>query len=175
MKKTIILLAFASTLLLTKCTFKKQETSTSSDSVSTSATSSLVDVQNKVSDFKDVTNKSKVTYVDFWASWCGPCRGEMPASQALREEYAGKGVNFVYISLDEDKDAWAASSKNFALPDAQSFLIPNAQESAIPAKFNINSIPRYLLIDAKGNVVDDDAPRPSDTGSIKEALDKMLK
>lgn len=175
MKKTIILLAFTSTILFSKCTFKKQETSNSADSVSTKATSSLVDVQNKVSDFKDVTSKSKVTYVDFWASWCGPCRGEMPASQALREEYAGKGVNFVYISLDEDKDAWASSSKGFALPDAQSFVIPNAQESAIPRQFGIRSIPRYILLDAKGNVVDDDAPRPSDTESIREALDKMLK
>ena len=99
----------------------------------------------------------------------------MPASRALREEYVGRDVNFVYISLDEDKDAWISANKDFGLPNGRSFIIPNAQESEIPAKFNLNSIPRYLLIDAKGNVVDNDAPRPSDTEQIKKVLDKMLK
>jgi thiol-disulfide isomerase/thioredoxin len=180
MKKSFILLAFASTIFFSKCTPNKQESTTSTDSLSTIPAvaltpTSLEDASNKVVDFKNITNKSKVTYIDFWASWCGPCKGEMPSSQVLREEYASKGVNFVYISLDEDKDAWASANKNFALPDGHSFVLPNPSGSEITTKFNISSIPRYVLMDANGNVVDDNAPRPSETVRIKEVLDKMLK
>ena len=180
MKKSFILFALTSTIFFSKCTSKKATETTSTDTPSTIPAvavtpTSLTDASGKVVDFKDITSKNKVTYIDFWASWCGPCKGEMPASQALREEYAAKGVNFVYISLDEDKDAWASANKNFALPDGQSFIIPNPANSEIPVKFNISSIPRYVLMDANGNVVDDNAPRPSETDRIKESLDKMLK
>ena len=180
MKKSFIILALASTIVFSKCTSKKPAETASADSLTTttvvnSTPTSLEDASSKVVEFKDITNKSKVTYIDFWASWCGPCKGEMPSSQALREEYAAKGVNFVYISLDEDKDAWASANKNFALPDGHSFVLPNPSSSEIPTKFNISSIPRYILMDANGNVVDDNAPRPSETERIKETLDKMLK
>ena len=180
MKKSFIILAIASTIIFSKCTSKKSTETASIDTLTTMVAgnltpTSLQDASNKVIDFKDITNKSKVTYIDFWASWCGPCKGEMPSSQALREEYTTKGVNFVYISLDEDKDAWASANKNFALPDGHSFVLPNPSNSEIPAKFNISSIPRYILMDANGNIVDDNAPRPSETERIKEALDKMLK
>jgi len=180
MKKSILLLALTSTILFSKCTSKKPTETASTDSVSTIPAvaltpTSLQDASSKVVDFKDITNKSKVTYIDFWASWCGPCRGEMPSSQALREEYASKGVNFVYISLDEDKADWASANKNFALPDGHSFVLPNPAGSEITSRFNISSIPRYVLMDANGNVVDDNAPRPSETTRIKESLNKMLK
>ncbi len=180
MKKSVILFALASTIIFSKCTSKKPTETALTDSASTIPAvaltpTSLEDASSKVVDFKDITTKSKVTYLDFWASWCGPCRGEMPASKALREEYAAKGVNFVYISLDEDKADWASANKNFALPDGHSFVLPNPSNSEITTKFNISSIPRYVLMDANGNVVDDNAPRPSETERIKAALDKMLK
>jgi thiol-disulfide isomerase/thioredoxin len=180
MKKYLFLFALTSIILFSKCTSKKPTETALTNNVSTVQAvaltpTSLADASSKVVDFKDVTTKSKVTYIDFWASWCGPCKGEMPSSQALREEYAAKGVNFVYISLDEDKDAWASANKNFALPDGHSFVLPNPAGSEIPTKFNISSIPRYILIDTNGNVVDDNAPRPSETERIKESLDKMLK
>jgi len=180
MKKSFILLAFASTIFFSKCTSKKPMETASTDNASTIpavalTSTSLEDASNKVVDFKDITTKSKATYIDFWASWCGPCKGEMPASQALREEYAAKGVNFVYISLDEDKADWTSANRNFALPDGHSFILPNPANSEIITKFNISSIPRYVLMDANGSVVDDNAPRPSETERIKEALDRMLK
>jgi thiol-disulfide isomerase/thioredoxin len=180
MKKSIILLTLASTILFSKCTSKKPTETALTDSISTIPAvaltpTSLQDASSRVVDFKDITNKSKVTYIDFWASWCGPCKGEMPSSQALREEYATKGVNFVYISLDEDKADWASANKNFALPDGHSFVLPNPAGSEITSRFNISSIPRYVLMDANGNVVDDNAPRPSETVRIKESLNKMLK
>jgi thiol-disulfide isomerase/thioredoxin len=180
MKYSIILLTIFAALIFTKCTSKKQESTTSSDSIVTTTAvnlspMSLTDANNKVVDFKDITANHKVTYVDFWASWCGPCRGEMPASQALREKYKGEDVNFVYISLDEETNDWADANASFALPSGQSFIIPNPSQSTIATQFNVSSIPRYLLIDSSGKVIDDNAPRPSEIERINEAIDKMLK
>jgi thiol-disulfide isomerase/thioredoxin len=174
MKKSFILLTLSFTLFFAACSSKKQAENSTVETVNLTPTS-LYDVDKKVFDFKEITSKHKVTYVDFWASWCGPCRGEMPAAQQLREAYKDKDVNFVYISLDEDSDDWMSANTKFALPAGHSFLIPNASQSSIPAQFAVNSIPRYMLIDSTGNVVNDNAPRPSETDAIRVSLDKMLK
>lgn len=118
-------------------------------------------------------NDGKITYLDFWASWCGPCRAEMPNSKELSEKYTKKGVNFVYISTDENAAAWERASKQIGIPDVNSYLLPNSKKSAIGKQFNLSTIPRYVLIDKFGKVINADAPRPSDT-KIIELLDKLL-
>ena len=135
---------------------------------------SLYDVNKKLVDFKETTSKNKITYVDFWASWCAPCRAEMPDSKKLRDEYASKGVNFVYISTDENAADWDKANKKIGLPDDMSFLLPNPSENPLKKRFKINAIPRYMLIDKNGKVIDDDAPRPSDK-EIRGVLDGLLK
>jgi thiol-disulfide isomerase/thioredoxin len=135
---------------------------------------SLYDVNKKLVDFKEITSKNKITYVDFWASWCAPCRAEMPDSKKLREEYAAKGVNFVYISTDENAADWDKANKKIGLPDDMSFLLPNPAESPLKKQFKINAIPRYMLIDKNGKIINDDAPRPSDK-EIRGVLDELLK
>jgi thiol-disulfide isomerase/thioredoxin len=134
---------------------------------------SLYDVNKKLVDFKEITSKNKITYVDFWASWCAPCRAEMPDSKKLREEYISKGVNFVYISTDENAADWDKANKKIGLPNNMSFLLPNSSESPLKKRFKINAIPRYMLIDKNGKVINDDAPRPSDK-EIRGVLDKLL-
>lgn len=174
MKNYLSIIILTSTLLFTACSSKKQAENSTAETANLTSTS-LYDVDKKVFDFKDITSKHKVTYVDFWASWCGPCRGEMPASQDLRAAYKDKDVNFVYISLDEDSGDWMNANTKFGLPAGHSFLIPGSSQSSIPTQFALNSIPRYMLIDSMGNVVNDNAPRPSESGIIKASLDRMLK
>ena len=135
---------------------------------------SLYDVNKKLVDFKEITSKNKLTYVDFWASWCAPCRAEMPDSKKLRDEYASKGVNFVYISTDENAADWDKANKKIGLPDDLSFLLPNSVESKLVKQFKVNAIPRYMLINKNGKVIDADALRPSDK-EIRGVLNELLK
>lgn len=104
---------------------------------------------------------NRITYIDFWASWCGPCRTEMPFSKKLRDEYSKKGINFVYISIDENANNWARVSKEMKLLDRDSYLFFDFKNAVTPREYNISSIPRYMVIAKNGKVISTDAPRPS--------------
>ncbi|RFS18204.1 TlpA disulfide reductase family protein [Emticicia sp. C21] len=129
-------------------------------------------------EFNTVFTKSaseyKYFYVDFWASWCAPCRAQMPASKKLKEDYGKKGIGFIYVSTDEDANAWKKATKQLNLSLQYSYMLPSGNASAIAKRFTITSIPRYLIIDANGNVISDQAPIPSDS-KIKQMFDKLLK
>ena len=65
---------------------------------------------NQVS-VKDVFSKNKITIIDFWASWCGPCRQEMPNLVNTYNKYKEQGLGIVGVSLDEDKEQWKDAVK----------------------------------------------------------------
>lgn len=118
-------------------------------------------------------SKGRVLYVDFWASWCKPCLKEMPASKALVEKYKGK-VGFVYLSLDDDLNAWRAALKKYDIEKpylTYHFRIGPQSDAAI--LFDVQSIPRYLLIDKRGNFVDRNAKRPSDP-ELEEDIQRLM-
>ena len=119
--------------------------------------------------------KGKYVYVDVWATWCGPCRQQIPYLQQLEKDYHGKNIEFVSISIDEKKnyDKWRKMVEEKQLGGIQ-LIADNAWQSAFVQAFGINSIPRFLLIDPKGNVLNADAPRPSEPG-LRVELDKLLK
>lgn len=140
--------------------------------------SSMINIKDKsqIYPWNEVINKndSEILYIDFWASWCAPCRAEMPASKKLHDEYALKGINFLYVSIDDNVIAWEKASKQMRLTESESYLLPNSKQSEIAKKFKINSIPRYIIIDKNGKVINRDAPRPSDP-KIRELFDTLLK
>ncbi|WP_051398014.1 TlpA family protein disulfide reductase [Runella limosa] len=137
------------------------------------ASSSLLSISQNLNTFEKVTNNC-ISYIDFWASWCAPCRAEMPASKKLHIEYERKGINFVYISTDENNAAWIKASEQLEISKLSSYLIPNPKNSDLIKKFRINSIPRYMIIGKDGKVINADAPRPSDP-KIRELFDELLK
>lgn len=116
----------------------------------------------------------KYVYIDVWATWCGPCRAELPSLKKVEEKYNGKNIEFVSISVDvaKDHDKW----KNF-VTDKQlqgiQLIADKDWKSDFITSFNINSIPRFILIDPKGTIIDADAARPSDP-KLQEKLDKLL-
>lgn len=119
--------------------------------------------------------RGKYVYIDVWATWCGPCRGEIPHLKKVEEKYEGKNIAFVSISIDVQKDfeKWKTFVKDKALGGIQLFADKDWNSDFTKA-FGINSIPRFILIDPTGKVVDADAARPSDP-KLVEKLDGLLK
>ena len=118
--------------------------------------------------------KGKYVYIDVWATWCGPCRGEIPFLKTIEEKYKDKNIEFVSISVDVDKDhdKWKKFVTDKQLGGIQLFADKNWLSDFIKA-FNINSIPRFILIDPKGVVIDADAIRPSSPALVTQ-FEKLL-
>jgi thiol-disulfide isomerase/thioredoxin len=118
--------------------------------------------------------KNKVIVVDFWASWCMPCRKAMPSSKQLRKEYKNKEVVFIYISVDKEFDKWEmASQKESLFLDKNNFMALNYPNMLFYKEMQLNAIPRYLLYNKKGELVHKNAPSP-DSKEIRSELNKYL-
>ncbi len=112
--------------------------------------------------------KGKVVYVDLWASWCVPCIREVPHLKQLEKDFEGKNIAFVSISIDTNVDAWKRKAEQLDLHGNQFINSDNSLGKAL----NVNGIPRFLIYGADGNLVDGNAPRPSDTRT-KPMLERL--
>ncbi|MGQ2982979.1 TlpA family protein disulfide reductase [Flavobacterium sp.] len=119
--------------------------------------------------------KGKYVYIDVWATWCGPCRQEIPHLQKVEKDYHGKNIEFVSLSIDTKKDyqKWRKMVTDKSLGGIQLFADKDWNSDFTQAYF-VDSIPRFILIDPQGNVVSADAARPSDP-ALRQQLDKLLK
>jgi thiol-disulfide isomerase/thioredoxin len=97
-------------------------------------------------------SKSKITVIDFWASWCGPCRQEMPFMLELYDKYKDKGLNIIGISLDEDSDAWKAATQQLNIPWVQMSDL-KGWENVIAKHFCVTSIPHTIVVDQQGKIL----------------------
>lgn len=117
--------------------------------------------------------KGKVVYVDVWATWCGPCKTEIPHLEKLQEQFHGKPVAFVSVSIDKNADAWSKMIKEKNMTGMQ-LLADQAGNSQICKDYKIRGIPRFLLIDPAGNIVNAQADRPSQ-GTIAGEIAALLR
>ncbi|WP_298237041.1 TlpA disulfide reductase family protein [uncultured Algibacter sp.] len=107
--------------------------------------------------------KGKYVYVDVWATWCGPCKREIPFLKKVEKAYHNKNIEFVSISIDKasDHEKWKKMIADKELGGVQ--LLADADwKSQFVQDYAIQGIPRFILIDPNGNIVTPDAPRPSD-------------
>jgi thiol-disulfide isomerase/thioredoxin len=117
---------------------------------------------NKISLEKVIkSHKKKLIYIDFWASWCIPCRLEMEKSKKIQAKLKNKDIDFIYISIDTDKNKWIKASKEEGMFEKNNYLALNYPVANFYSELELNTIPRYILYDKKGNIILENAPRPS--------------
>ncbi len=114
--------------------------------------------------------RGKYVYVDIWATWCGPCRRELPHLEKLQEKYADKDIVFLSVSIDEDKNAWIKMVQEKQMKGIQLIAV-QGWESDICKSYGIKSIPRFLLIGQNGEIIYSKAERPS--RGIEEILHNL--
>lgn len=135
-----------------------KEISATSDLMLTSHSGSRLTFSDLV---EDVSDSSQIFYLDFWASWCAPCRKAMPFSEEKRKLYESKGVKFIYLSMDRDKQKWKTASLSHQLETYEhSYLLINPEEQQLIKDLKIEFIPRYVLLNQMGEVVERNAPGP---------------
>ena len=113
--------------------------------------------------------KGKYVYIDIWATWCGPCKVEIPYLKKLESKYHDRNIEFVSISVDDDRrsgtmekahDAWKKMVTEKELTGVQLFT-GNGWKADFVQDYKVKGIPRFILIAPDGTVVNADAPRPS--------------
>jgi thiol-disulfide isomerase/thioredoxin len=132
----------------------------------------LPDTSGRMVSMKDF--KGKVIFIDVWATWCGPCKAQIPFLKEVEEEYKdNKGIVFMGISLDraKDREKWIDFIKKENLQGVQ--LIDEGWKD-FAKKYQINAIPRFLLIDKQGKWIEIRCPRPESKENLKKYLDKAL-
>jgi len=112
--------------------------------------------------------QGKVVYLDFWASWCAPCRQEVPALRALYEKYKNDDrIVIIGIAVHDGYTRWQKALEE----DKPEWLQLYDPDGVVARAYEANAIPKYILIDKNGNIVDMNAPKPSNI----EVLEKKIK
>lgn len=116
-----------------------------------------------------VIAKNKYVLLDFWASWCGPCMGEVPNLKAAYKKYKSKGFEIVSVSVDDDQDAWKKAISDNGMDWIQ-LLDSDERESSASLVYGVRSIPSTFLIDSEGTIIE----RNLRGGELEEKLKELL-
>ncbi|MFL5739769.1 MAG: TlpA family protein disulfide reductase [Flavisolibacter sp.] len=133
---------------------------------------SLPDTLGKMVTMKDF--KGKVVFIDVWATWCGPCKGQFPFLKEIEEEYANnKDIIFVGISLDkaQARQKWLDLIRKEKLGGVQ--LLDDVGKT-FGRKYEVSAIPRFMLIDKEGRWIEIRCPLPEAKSNLKRYLDRAL-
>ena len=123
----------------------------------------MIDFAGKDLDGNPVSStdlRGKYLYVDVWATWCGPCKYEIPFLKQLEKDYHGRNIVFLSYSIDEDHDAWLKFVPENELGGVQ-IIGENAWESALCTNYKIRGVPTFMFFDPAGKIISVKMTRPS--------------
>ena len=130
----------------------------------------MADTEGNMHKLSEYIAANKVTLIDFWASWCGPCRAEMPAVKAAYEAYKDKGFGIVGVSLDNSKGAWLSAIQNLEMDWAHLSDLKGWRSEGAKL-YGINSIPATILVAQDGTILARDVRGEA----IQQKLAEILK
>lgn len=138
-----------------------------------SPTSNLIASGNKVISITEILKKykGKIVYIDFWASWCIPCRAQMPNAAILKEKLKGKDIAFLYFGYNDKERAWLKARDQLNIEGDHYFLTEKAVMEA-DMLFGINGIPHYVIINKDGKIINKQASSP---GEVYQELFNLLR
>jgi len=116
-------------------------------------------MDGKLVSLKDL--KGKYVYVDIWATWCRPCIEQLPAMKELEEKYRGQDLEFLSISVDNerDKEKWKRMVNEKEMTGIQLYA---GTTSTFHKDYQIKTIPKFLILGKDGEIIDNNPPRPMD-------------
>ena len=134
-----------------------------------SSKNELIDINNQRHEFDQILqdNKGKVVLIDFWASWCVPCRKGMPDVKRLEEKFGDENFKVIYVSIDRHINQWERASKDEEIWGNNNYWATNWSDSEISDRYTITHIPRYIIYDQMGELAYLNAPKP-------DALDDVI-
>lgn len=118
--------------------------------------------------------KGKLILLDIWAAgWCMPCLEQYPYMDKLKQQFAGEKISFIYLSLDRHRLAWKIRNEELGVDPNYSYIFENFDNQSFLKNNNVEAIPRYILIDQNGKIINADAPAP-DTLELDKLIRKHL-
>ncbi|MBR1401384.1 MAG: AhpC/TSA family protein [Prevotella sp.] len=133
----------------------------------------LYDATGNAIRFHQIVCMGKVTYIDFWATWCTPCKMEIPYIRTLVDKYADNpNIQFVSISMDRNIEAWKQMIEKDN-PSWEQYVLPDNFNSSFAKEYNIVAIPRFMVFDGEGRIININEERPS-AENIEEILNGYI-